>query len=144
MEPYTILQVLKQKLNKKLYLQIKPHSRYLVIFILACIILLIPGEAYATPPGVQQDIVEMVVVGRVIDSQGVPVIDAEVLAITDHQPEPLAEAQSQEDGSWVLVFPEIPLEELHIIVEHPHFHSQTINLQSSELSALNEDDIYTR
>jgi Na+/H+ antiporter NhaD/arsenite permease-like protein len=142
MEPYTILQVLKQKLNKKLYLQIKPHSRYLVIFILACIILLIPGEAYATPPGVQQDIVEMVVVGRVIDSQGVPVKDAEVLAITDHQPEPLAEAQSQEDGSWVLVFPETPLDELHITIEHPHFHSQTINLQSSELSALNEDDIY--
>jgi len=145
METHTILQALTQKSNNKLYqsyLQIKPHSRYLVIFILACLILLIPGEAYASPPGVQQDVVEVVIVGRVIDSQGVPVIDAEVLAITDRQPEPLAEAQSQEDGSWVLVFPEISLEELHIIVEHPHFHPQTINLQSSELSALNEDDIY--
>jgi len=145
METHTILQALTQKSNNKLYqsyLQIKPHSRYLVIFILACLILLIPGEAYASPPGVQQDVVEVVIVGRVIDSQGVPVIDAEVLAITDRQPEPLAEAQSQEDGSWVLVFPDIPLEELHIIVEHPHFHSQTISLQSSELSTLNEDDIY--
>ena len=42
----------------------------------------------------------------------------------------------------ILMFPEIPLEELHIIVEHPHFHSQTIKLQSSQLSTLNEDDIY--
>ena len=102
METHTILQALTQKLNKKLYqssLQIKPHSHYLVIFILACLILLIPGEAYASPPSVQQDVVEVVIVGRVIDSQGVPVIEAEVFAITDHQPEPLAEAQSQEDGS---------------------------------------------
>jgi hypothetical protein len=76
MEPYTILQALTQKLNKKLCLQIKPHSRYLVIFLLACLILLIPGEAYATPPGVQQDIVEMVVVGWVIDSQGCAVNSA--------------------------------------------------------------------
>ena len=145
METHTILQVLTKKLSKKMhqpYLQIKPHFRYFVIFILACLILVIPGEAHASPPGVQQDIIEVVIVGRVIDSQGVPVIDAEVLAITDRQSEPLAETQSQEDGSWVLEFPEIPLEELHIIVEHPHFHSQTISLQSSELSTLNEDDIY--
>ncbi len=101
-----------------------------------------PRRGLCFPPSAQQNVVEVVIVGRVIDSQGVPVIDAEVIAITDHQPEPLAEAQSQEDGSWVLVFPEIPLEELHIIVEHPHFHSQTINLQSSELNSLNVDNIY--
>ena len=121
METHTILRALTQKSNKKLYqsyLQIKPHSHYLVFFILACLILLIPGEAYASPPGVQQDVVE-VVVGRVIDSQGVPVIDAEVLAITEHQPEPLAEAQSQEDGCWVLVFPEIPSRSYTLLLNTP-------------------------
>jgi hypothetical protein len=95
METHTILQALTLKLNEKLhqsYLQIKPHAHYLVIFILACLILLIPGEAYASPPRLQQDVVEVVIVGRVIDSQGVPVIEAEVFAITVYQPEPLAEA----------------------------------------------------
>ncbi|MES0361032.1 MAG: SLC13 family permease, partial [Anaerolineales bacterium] len=124
------------------YLQIKQHASHLVIFILGCLCLFIPGEAYASPPGVQQDVLEVVIVGKVIDSQGVPVIDAEVIAITENQPEPLAEAQSQEDGSWVLGFPEIPLDELHITIEHPHFQSQSINLHSSELRTLNEDDIY--
>ena len=124
------------------YLQIKQHASHLVIFILGCLVLLIPGEAYASPPGVQQEVLEVVIVGKVIDSQGVPVIDAEVIAITENQPEPLAEAQSQEDGTWVLGFPEIPLDELHITIEQPHFQSQTINLHSSELRTLNEDDIY--
>ena len=124
------------------YLRVKQHTNHFVIFILGCLVLFIPGEAYASPPGVQQDVLEVVIVGKVIDSQGVPVIDAEVFAITKNQSEPLAEAQSQEDGSWVLGFPEIPLDELHITIEHPHFQSQTINLQSSELRTLNEDDIY--
>ena len=113
-----------------------------MLFILGGLILLIPGEAYASPPSIQQDIVELVIVGKVIDSQGVPVLDAEVLAITESQTEPLAEGQSQEDGSWVLTFPEMPLAELHITIEHPHFQTQTINLQSSELRTLNENDIY--
>ena len=84
------------------YLQIKQHASHFVIFILGCLVLLIPGEAFASPPGLQQDVLEVVIVGKVIDSQGVPVVDAEVFAITEHQPEPLAEAQSQENGSWVL------------------------------------------
>jgi hypothetical protein len=73
--------------------------------------MLIPGETYASSPGQQQDVIEVAIVGRVIDSQGVPVLDAEVTAITASQTEPLAEAQSQEDGTWVLDFPEIPLME---------------------------------
>jgi Na+/H+ antiporter NhaD/arsenite permease-like protein len=122
--------------------QIKPYSRYLAIILFTCLFLLIPGETSASFPGQQQDVIEVAIVGRVIDSQGVPVLDAEVTAITASQTEPLAETQSQEDGTWVLEFPEIPLMEFQIVIEHPHFHSQTINLQGTELSALIEDDIY--
>ncbi len=145
MELHKMLQVISHDLIKKMdlrYLQIKPHLRFMVILLLGYLILLIPGEAFASPIRLQQAAAEVVIVGRVIDSQGVPVIEAEVVAIMDQQPEPLAEAQSQEDGSWTLVFPEIPLEELHIVVEHPHFDSHTISLQSSELRSLNENDIY--
>jgi len=72
----------------------------------------------------------------------VPVIDAEVLAITTEQSEPLAEAHSQEDGTWILAFPEMPLNDLQIEVSHPHYQTQAIDLQASEVKTLNQDDIY--
>ena len=135
--------LLKLKINPPgSYLPLLPYSRYLGLLILLCLFLLIPGEAYASQLLKLQDAIEVVVVGRVIDSQGEPVIEAEVLAATVSQPEPLAEAHSQEEGSWVLVFAELSLEELHISIGHPHFKSQTIYLASTELTTLNEDDIY--
>ena len=116
-------------------------SRYLAILILAGLVLLTPGETFASSD-VQQDVVELVIVGKVLDSQDVPVIDAEVLAITTEQSEPLAEAHSQEDGTWILAFPEMPLNDLQIEVSHPHFQTQAIDLQASEVKTLNQDDIY--
>jgi Na+/H+ antiporter NhaD/arsenite permease-like protein len=142
---HKILKVIVDNIVNKMnprYLQQKLNLRYLVMFLLGYLILLIPSETYASPPSAEGDVLEAVIVGRVIDSQGVPVIDADVLAISEQLPEPLAEAQSQEDGSWVLAFPEIPLHELQIIVEHPHFHSLTIDLRSSDLRILNENDIF--
>ena len=120
---------------------ITKYSRYLVLPILTFIVLLLPGEAYASL-GVQQDVVELVIVGEVLDSQGVPVVDAEIKAVTSQQEESIAEAQSQEDGTWVLTFPEIPLSDLQIEIAHPHFSTQHIELQESELRTLNQDDIY--
>jgi hypothetical protein len=95
-------------------------SRYLAILCLASFFLLIPGDSYASSE-IQQDVVELVIIGKVLDSQGVPVIDAEVRATTTERTEPLAEAHSQEDGTWVLAFPEMPLNDLQIEVAHPHF-----------------------
>lgn len=82
------------------------------------------------------------IIGQVLDAQGVLVIEAEVKAVTSQRQEPLAEAHSQEDGSWVLTFPEMPLSDLQIVVAHPHFSTQPIDLQGSELRTLNQDDIY--
>ena len=115
--------------------------RYPVLLLLIIGALLITGEASAVP-GVQQDMIELVIVGEVLDTQGVPVVDAEIAAISSVQDEPLAETQSQEDGSWVLTFPEMPLSDLQIEVAHSHFQTQYINLQESELRTLNQDDIY--
>jgi Na+/H+ antiporter NhaD/arsenite permease-like protein len=105
------------------------------------LMLLIPGEAYASPEQ-QQDVIDLVIIGQVLDSQGVPVIEAEIKAVTSGRQEPLAEAHSQEDGSWVLTFPEMPLSDLQIVVAHPHFSTQPIDLQGSEVRTLNQDDIY--
>ncbi len=127
---------------KSRYLPKKLNLRFLAIFLVGFLFLLIPSETFASPPGAEGDVLEVVIVGRVIDSQGVPVVDAEVQAVSNQQPEPLAEAKSQEDGSWVLAFLETPLQDLHISVEHPHFQSFTIDLPSSDLRTLNENDIF--
>jgi Na+/H+ antiporter NhaD/arsenite permease-like protein len=120
---------------------ITKNTRYLVIVMLMFLMLLIPGEAYASPDQ-QQYVIDLVIIGQVLDSQGVPVIEAEIKAVTSGRQEPLAEAHSQEDGSWVLTFPEMPLSDLQIVVAHPHFSTQPIDLQGSELRTLNQDDIY--
>ena len=78
---------------------IAKYSRYLILPILTFIVLLVPGEAYASL-NVQQDVIELVIVGEVLDSQGVPVIDAEIKSVTSEQPEPIAEAS--EPGKWHL------------------------------------------
>jgi len=109
---------------------ITKNTRYLVIVMLMFLMLLIPGEAYASPEQ-QQDVIDLVIIGQVLDAQGVPVIEAEVKAVTSQRQEPLAEAHSQEDGSWVLTFPEMPLSDLQTVVAHPHFSTQPIDLQGS-------------
>ena len=125
-----------------LYVQIYPYLRWLIALIILGFFLLIPGESYASTPSQQQDEVEVAIVGRVIDSQGVPVLEAGVSAITASQPQPLAETYSQEDGTWVLEFREIPIMEFQIVIEHSHYQTQTINIQSADLSALVGDNIY--
>lgn len=114
---------------------------HIAFLVLALLLLFIPGAANALPRS-QEDMVELVIVGRVVDSQGVPIVDAEILAITSQQEEPLAEDQSLEDGSWVLAFPEMPLNDLQIEIAHSHFSTQTIDLQAAELKTLNQDDIF--
>jgi len=120
---------------------ITKNKRYIVILALMFIVMSIPGEAFAFPDQ-QQDVIELVLVGEVIDPQGVPVFDADIKALTSGRQEPLAEAHSQEDGTWVLTFPEMPLKDLRIEVATPHFRTQIIDLQESELRTLNQDDIY--
>lgn len=114
---------------------------HIAFLVLALLLLFIPGEANALPRS-QEDTVELVIVGRVVDSQGVPIVDAQILAITSQQEDPLAEDQSLEDGSWVLTFPEMPLNDLQIEIAHSHFSTQTIDLQAAELTTLNQDDIF--
>jgi len=122
--------------------QLSSFYRYLGMTILIYLILLLPGEAFASQPVYQDDILELVIVGRILGPQGEPVVDASIQAITVFKTEPLAETESQEDGSWVLEFPELPLEELHITIEHPHYKTRTIFMANSEIVTLNEDDIY--
>jgi len=143
MEIFTKLKVNMQKVANSM-VGILPTSKlpwHLVIIFLAGLVLLIPGKT-SVASVTHQELVEVVIIGNVFDTQGVPVGEAEVSASTTGHAEPLAEDHSQEDGSWVLEFPERPLEDLMIEIAHPHFDTQIIHLQRAELSSLNQDNIY--
>jgi Na+/H+ antiporter NhaD/arsenite permease-like protein len=61
--------------------------------------------------------------GTILDAQGQPVCDAEVLLFAGEAVEPLASAATHcEDGTFLLVFePDRMFESLYLAVEHPHF-----------------------
>jgi Na+/H+ antiporter NhaD/arsenite permease-like protein len=84
------------------------------------------------------------ITGQLIDVQGQPVVDAEVSAhLSDEIEVPLAEAESQEDGSWSLLLQAVPEGDLIISIERHHFETQTIRLGAEELVQLEETGAYT-
>ncbi len=136
------LLTLVQKINPRLLRNWRKRYLYIALFLLAGLVFLFPDWSRAFPGNLQQEIIEVVIVGRVVDTQGVPVSDVEVLAYPDQEAVPIADVLSQEDGSWVLEIREIPFNELRIVIQHPHFQTRTLNLLSSDLSAFSQDDIF--
>ena len=84
-----------------------------------------------------------IITGQLLDSQGQPVQDAHVLALSPAQAEPLAEADSQEDGSWTLDLPAVPQNELHIEITRSHFNTQTVTLGREALDELGSQGVYS-
>ena len=77
------------------------------------------------------------VTGHITDPQGQPIVAAEISAFSSDSEEPIAEAESQEDGSWGLVLSRMP-EELSIYFERHHFEDQLIELDEISLASLEE------
>ena len=50
------------------------------------------------------------ITGRLFDPQGQPIVAAEISAHLPDEEEKIAEAESQEDGSWALVLDQVPEE----------------------------------
>ncbi len=76
--------------------------------------------------------------GRLVDSQGEPVRGARVTAWADDEEEPLAEAESQPDGGFILDLPAGPLPRLTLRVERPHFAPLEWRAPYRYLTALND------
>jgi Na+/H+ antiporter NhaD/arsenite permease-like protein len=91
----------------------------------------------------QEEVDGYLIEGRLLDAQDQPVVGAVVQAHASGEGEPLAEAESQEDGYWVLLLPEISEESLTITIERPHFESQVLRLGQADLGVLEEEGIYT-
>jgi Na+/H+ antiporter NhaD/arsenite permease-like protein len=85
---------------------------------------------------------DYVIAGRLIDSQLQPVPEAHISAHVPGQEEALGETESQEDGNWGLNLEEEPVAGLQVLIERPHFETETITLGPAEVAELIEDGIY--
>jgi Na+/H+ antiporter NhaD/arsenite permease-like protein len=79
--------------------------------------------------------------GRLLDSQGQPVRGAEMIVHEGENHEPIALAESQGDGTFVLDLPSSPLpSRLAVEIDRAHFESQEITLATEEVARLNEGE----
>lgn len=79
------------------------------------------------------------VAGRILDSQGEPVTDAELKLFVDNGPVPVAEALSQPDGAYLLVLQlEQQVSRVRVEVSRPHFEPYTWVPAPAELAVLLE------
>lgn len=77
-------------------------------------------------------------VGWLMDPQGQPVRNAEVQVYVGASDEPVASAESQGDGSFVVELPDRSFETLSVEISRPHFHPQTWAAGAEELDQLRE------
>ena len=76
--------------------------------------------------------------GRLVDPLGEPVYDAEVAALVNGSPEPLAHATSQLDGSFLLDLPEEHYASLVVRIARAHFQPVELQLEPAAVVNLNE------
>ncbi|GAB4475392.1 MAG: ArsB/NhaD family transporter [Anaerolineae bacterium] len=78
------------------------------------------------------------IAGRVMDEQGRPILDAEVvLFVNNDRSEPIAEDSTQRDGSFLLFLPpDETIRSAHLEITRHHFHSFTWDAAGDELRLL--------
>lgn len=83
------------------------------------------------------------IIGRLVDQQGQSVVGASISATAADASDPLAETESQRDGSWELLLPALPEGGLTITIERHHFQPQSHRLGIEELGQLQQAQTYT-
>lgn len=81
------------------------------------------------------------ITGRLITEQGELIAVAEIVAFVDGAAEPVATAESQENGSFLLALPVIPTDTLRIEVERHHFAAYHHDLSPAEVTQLQTDRV---
>lgn len=77
------------------------------------------------------------VVGRVIDPQGQPVARATAQILLNGAADPIAEAATQRDGTFILdLATDDRLDSARVVVTHPHFHPYSWEARRSDLDHL--------
>ncbi len=105
------------------------------------LISLLVGRAFASSgEGTQSG--NLIVAGRVLDPQGQPIVETHVYALAAGKDDPLAETESLEDGSWILLLEAVPQDGMQIVLEHPHFKNRSLDFGTAEQSSLDDLDSY--
>jgi len=123
---------------------IQSHSGFLkIIFrvgLLACLLILCV-EVFVQPGHAIQDS-NFIITGQLTDSLDEPVEGAQIMAVLPGHDEPLAETESRSDGTWTLQLDTVPVEQLDIQVQRPHYLSQATSLNQSALDELKDTGLY--
>ncbi len=114
----------------------------LTVLLGLAIVLGLAAALYWRPGAAQEEIQGFLISGEVRDVQGQPVQGVQVAAWTTSGDEPLAEVESQEDGSWALILPGAPISQLRVEITRPHFSPYTVTLEQPELQQLISERIY--
>ena len=101
---------------------------------------------------------DFAITGRLVDSLGWPVEGAIIAAHSQDteivsteapskgesktEPSPLAENESQEDGSWELILPDLPVASVTVTIERHHFQPQAIRLVADQLELMVQGGSY--
>lgn len=120
----------------------KRTQKLRIAFLIVLLTFILTGSILITPSYAQNPREGYFISGQLLDPQGQPINEAVITATLPDEVEPLAETESQEEGTWVLVLAELPQEDIYISFERPHFQPTTIKLRDAEIEQLNEDGIY--
>ena len=73
--------------------------------------------------------------GRVVDTQGEPVQDAEISLLVEGEDTPLAQTHTQDDGTYLLILPEFTnIDEGHVLIERHHFSHVEVPLTEQNIA----------
>jgi Na+/H+ antiporter NhaD/arsenite permease-like protein len=85
---------------------------------------------------------DFLIAGQLTDSLDQPVEGAHISASLPEDGEPLNETESRSDGTWSLQFNNLPKGNLEIQIERPHYISQSISLNQTDLEVFGDSGLY--
>jgi Na+/H+ antiporter NhaD/arsenite permease-like protein len=83
-----------------------------------------------------------IITGQLKDSLDQPVKGAHIAVSISGDEENLTETESRSDGTWSLQLDTLPDDKLEVQIERPHYVSQSISLDQTDLTALKNSGLY--
>jgi Na+/H+ antiporter NhaD/arsenite permease-like protein len=110
----------------------------IIIVLLAILGLVVPmGEAQEEGAG------GYLITGQLVDTQAQPVSGASIAVRSARLDEPLAEAESQDNGGWTVSLAQVPQEPVTIVIQRPHFSEATYRLEVPDLVQLSSNRTFS-
>ncbi len=102
-------------------------------------VMLFPGAVVGQESPRQPGDGQVSIAGRLVDSQGQPIHDAEIHAYVDGQETIAAQAESQADGSYLLDLPSTATVWVRLEISRPHFQGLEFELDEGSVRQLNSE-----